>query len=79
MTRPVFRWLVRCAGRACVALSALVAGPAAGQSAVASPVPGEDLEIYVMTMGPGDLVWSRFGHNAIGIRDRTTGTDIVYN
>ncbi len=40
---------------------------------------GEQLEIYVMTMGPGDQVWSRFGHNAIGIRDLSAGTDIVYN
>lgn len=47
-------------------------GPAANE-------PGADLEIYVMTMGPGDQVWSRFGHNAIGIRDKTAGTDIVYN
>jgi hypothetical protein len=60
------------------ALLCVGASSAAAQSA-ASPPPGEDLEIYVMTMGPGDLVWSRFGHNAIGIRDRTAGTDIVYN
>ncbi len=79
MTRPVSRLLGRFTSRACLALSVLVAGPAAGQSAAVSAVPGEDLEIYVMTMGPGDLVWSRFGHNAIGIRDRTAGTDIVYN
>jgi hypothetical protein len=54
------------------------AGGAQAASAAAS-TPGDSLEIYVMTMGPGDLVWSRFGHNAIGIRDRRAGTDIVYN
>jgi len=32
-----------------------------------------------MTMGPGDAVWERFGHNAIWIRDRARGTDVVYN
>jgi hypothetical protein len=32
-----------------------------------------------MTMGPGDAVWERFGHNAIWIRDRERGTDVVYN
>jgi hypothetical protein len=32
-----------------------------------------------MTMGSGDEVWSRFGHNAIRIVDATTGTDSVYN
>jgi len=32
-----------------------------------------------MTMGPGDQVWERFGHNAIRIRDSRTGDDKVYN
>ena len=41
--------------------------------------PGSELQIYIMTMGQGDLVWERFGHNALGIRDASTGTDIVYN
>jgi hypothetical protein len=41
--------------------------------------PGSELEIYVMTMGVGDEIWERFGHNAIGIRDRSQGTDVVYN
>ena len=42
-------------------------------------VAGSELEVYVMTMGQGDLLWERFGHNALGIRDRAAGTDIVYN
>ena len=41
--------------------------------------PGSELEIYVMTMGVGDEIWERFGHNAIGVRDRSQGTDVVYN
>jgi hypothetical protein len=32
-----------------------------------------------MTMGPGDEVWERFGHNAIRIVDAARGTDSVYN
>jgi hypothetical protein len=32
-----------------------------------------------MTMGQGDHVWERFGHNALGIRDRALGTDVIYN
>lgn len=43
------------------------------------PPPGSELDVYVMTMGQGDLLWERFGHNAIGIRDRATGLDLVYN
>ena len=52
------------------------------QPAVARPqstVPGSDLTIYLMTMGPGDQVWERFGHNAIRIVDASRGTDSVYN
>ncbi len=55
---------------------------AASPGAVAPPSPavaGSELDVYVMTMGQGDLLWERFGHNAIGIRDRSTGTDLVYN
>ena len=50
----------------------------AGSQAPAAE-PGSDLQIYVMTMGPGDAIWERFGHNALGIRDATAGTDVVYN
>ncbi len=32
-----------------------------------------------MTMGPGALVWERFGHNAIYIHDPDRGTDLAYN
>jgi len=32
-----------------------------------------------MTMGHGDQVWERFGHNAIRIVDAARGTDSVYN
>lgn len=35
--------------------------------------------MYLMTMGQGDQVWERYGHNAIGIRDDRAGTDVVYN
>ncbi|MEW5918013.1 MAG: DUF4105 domain-containing protein [Gemmatimonadota bacterium] len=45
-----------------------------------SPAAGADsLTVYLMTMGPGDYVWERFGHNAILIRDARTGQDRVYN
>ncbi len=41
--------------------------------------PGSELTVYLMTMGQGDEVWERFGHNAIGIRNARTGSDVVYN
>ena len=41
--------------------------------------PGANLSVYLMTMGPGDAVWEKFGHNAIWIRDTTRGLDVAYN
>jgi hypothetical protein len=40
---------------------------------------GSAITVYVMTMGPGSLVWERFGHNAIWIQDAARGTDKAYN
>lgn len=45
----------------------------------AQGVPGEELEVSVITMGQGDQVWERFGHNALWIRDRARGTDVAWN
>src|SRR5687767_8235998 len=50
--------------------------PTPGMSAVE---PGSDLTVYLLTLGWGDVVWERFGHNAIWIQDRTRGTDLTYN
>lgn len=60
-------------------LGGRVAQAQGSQPGAGAEVPGSELEIYVMTMGQGDLLWERFGHNALGIRDRRAGTDIVYN
>ncbi|HEX6314605.1 MAG TPA: DUF4105 domain-containing protein [Gemmatimonadaceae bacterium] len=49
------------------------------QATDSTPRPGSELTIYLMTMGQGDMVWERYGHNAIGIRDARAGTDVVYN
>lgn len=43
------------------------------------PEPGSQLTVYLMTMGPGQRVWERFGHNAIWIHDPVRGTDQAYN
>ena len=32
-----------------------------------------------MTIGPGDEIFEKFGHNLIRIIDHSTGDDIVYN
>ncbi|MBL8961188.1 MAG: hypothetical protein JNJ98_15130, partial [Gemmatimonadetes bacterium] len=72
---------LRAASQRCLLLASLIGAAGAGAQPAASPapVPGAELEVYLMTMGPGDLIWERFGHNAVGIRDRAAGTDVVYN
>lgn len=57
-----------------VVLITALAGPlpAAGQQA-------SSLQVFLMTMGPGEHVWERFGHNALWIRDTIAGTDLIYN
>jgi len=37
------------------------------------------VSVYLLTMGQGDEIWERFGHNALWIRDHERGTDIAYN
>lgn len=42
-------------------------------------VAGDELTVYLLTFDPGGLVWERFGHNALWIRDKGTGLDIAYD
>jgi hypothetical protein len=70
-------------GRAIVlALAASLFAPAAALADEPAPVvaePGSNLTVSVYTFGPGEEVWERFGHNAIEIRDRSSGRAILYN
>ena len=61
-----------------VALIMTFASIANAQSQKPGP-PGSELTIYLMTMGPGDEAWEKFGHNAIWIHDAQNGTDIAYH
>jgi hypothetical protein len=36
-------------------------------------------EVWLVTYGPGEIYWQRFGHNAIWIRDPAAGLDHVFN
>jgi len=73
---------VRAAGRrAGLALLALAvvagAGPAARAQSIAPPPP--PLQISVLTFGPGDHPFFKFGHNALWVHDPSSGSDRVYN
>ncbi len=53
--------------------------PAWGHTPMTSPAEAERLRVYLMTIGPGEAVYERFGHNQIWIHDPVAGTDIAYN
>ena len=65
--------------RVIVAAALALAVPSSGIAQATDSVPGSELSVYLMTMGQGDQVWEKYGHNAIGIRNRLTNTDVVYN
>jgi hypothetical protein len=56
----------------------LAAAPARAQ-APAPVLPDTGLTVVLLTMGQGDFVWEKFGHNALWIHDPAAGTDNVYN
>ena len=37
------------------------------------------ISVYLVTVGPGEQVWERFGHNAIWISDDASGVNRAYN
>jgi hypothetical protein len=55
----------------------LAAAPARAQTAPVLPDTG--LTVVLVTIGQGDMVWEKFGHNALWIHDPAAGTDRVYN
>ncbi len=68
-----------------LSLAATGVSHAGSATAPVAPVPPfevtskDPLSVYVMTFGPGDHPFFKFGHDAIWIHDRDTGTDRVYN
>ena len=63
------------AGRAAGAVWAPLAAPAPGRRAQARP--RQRAERVLLTFGPGEIYWERFGHNAIRIRDAASGSDVA--
>jgi hypothetical protein len=60
-----------------VLLALLVWWPAA--HAGVADAPGADLEVSLVTYGPGAIYWERFGHDAIELRDRVSGEAVNFN
>ncbi len=44
-----------------------------------TPSDGNNLTVYLVTFGAGDIVWEKFGHNAIWIHDARTNENMAYN
>jgi hypothetical protein len=61
----------------CVVLLALAVSVSARAGVLDAP--GEDLEVSLVTYGPGAIYWERFGHDAIRIRDRASGESGDFN
>jgi hypothetical protein len=61
--------------RACLLLLALAG---AGPVQAAEHETTED-GIWLVTYGPGEIYWQRFGHNAIRVRDSALGLDHTFN
>ncbi|MEO8748700.1 MAG: DUF4105 domain-containing protein [Rhodanobacter sp.] len=41
--------------------------------------PGANLQVSLVTYGPGETYWERFGHDAIEVQDTTSGEAINFN
>lgn len=65
--------------RFALALLAALLLPAALAAQAPALAPDTAVRVFVMTMGPGDQVWERFGHNALWVHDPRTGLDAAYN
>jgi hypothetical protein len=74
--RKLKRW---CASFLGVYLSIALIGGLTFAQEIPPAGDGSNLDIALITFGPGTEVWERFGHNAIQIRDRTTGETRLYN
>ena len=60
----------------------LVSGHASAQALAAQPAAdtdGSNLEVSLLTIGPGEIFFERFGHNAIVVRNRARGETVAYN
>ncbi len=70
-------WLVRLLALALVACG--LPSRLHAQRDMGPAAPGSALTVYLLTIGTGQQIWERFGHNAIIIRDATTGSSVAWD
>lgn len=49
------------------------------QSAPAAALPGSEITVSLLTFGSHELIFERFGHNALRFQDASTGEDVAYH
>lgn len=59
-------------------LALLLLGIAPARAGVAN-APGANLDVSLITYGPGETYWERFGHDAIELRDTVSGEAVSFN
>ena len=67
-----------CAGLLAILLALTALLPGIARAGLAN-APGADLQVALITYGPGTAVWERFGHIAILLRDRASGEARTFN
>lgn len=67
------------AGRIVLTVLALLCCAILPAHAGVADAPGEKLEVSLITYGPGDIYWERFGHDAIELRDTAGGEEVNFN
>ena len=58
---------------------ALLSWSQAGFATEIPEVPANGTEAWLVTFGPGQIYWERFGHNAIWLREPAVGLDHTFN
>ena len=78
--RATFSGCVKAIKNVALALLVLAASPCVrAEQAQPTDSPGSNLVVSLITFGPGEEIWERFGHNAIEIRDVKTDIAQLYN
>ena len=57
----------------------LLFGTLSSAHASVANAPGANLEVSLITYGPGATYWERFGHDAIELRDSVSGEAVDFN
>ena len=67
------------AGRLLLTFVLIACAAIAPAHADVSNAPGANLDVSLVTYGPGETYWERFGHDALQLRDTVSGETINFN